>query len=642
MISDNLVKICWVSDVHFLGRYKESPLNRALDTYIEGFVKETAKQHTEENPIDFVFLTGDLAMRGVEDDYNTFFELMLKKLMDEFLRLKERFSLPLPLILTIPGNHDVNWSSTNFLREYLNYIDPSTKEYKQRLSYLWDKKALFKDLFRDYTSFIKKMIEDPNFEKYRPFFVLTDGGSKKIYSEYVDNRLHGYVVDKKRRVIIFLLNSAWYSIGDNFNELLASQKIFEPDFQTKIKEYAVWMDRDVPTAKKFEKFFQGLSDDFPDPLLKDKPKLSDKIPQGASGIYESLMNILKTKDNISEYNRQVAGLNLIPTKDFDHVLKDYNDYAIITCMHHPLNWLEWNEQYTKDARVDSSPYNLDKILANSDVFLSGHEHIPVQHNKAITVNNTLHLKAGCFLDDNQDTAIKSIDNWFSFLFIDTKKRYLRNDTCHYEKDKSGHMTWSFCEGEPKPLPVRKMNLSLDRKAAILKLIKAHDTMKLRQYITRKKIEECSTVDTANLVETTTFIDNCKLYTLPNKKINQLYIYGLKENFYTHISTPGFYTFLDNQIIGFDNSLPIVIRFILVDLLVDPFFTAKYEDENYGRDDVRNIIFKRADMLFDQFRHEFYNRFEADDKLAEKQLPQYRKLCLVNHIIPYWEFDVNWA
>ncbi len=62
--------------------------------------------------------------------------------------------------------------------------------------------------------------------------------------------------------------------------------------------------------------------------MRDLQKTTDFIEQK-----------LKEKEFITEYNTYMNGIHLMDTEALRKVLTDYPDFAVVTCMHHPMNWL---------------------------------------------------------------------------------------------------------------------------------------------------------------------------------------------------------------------------------------------------------------------------------------------------------------
>ena len=633
MPGENLVNILWVSDIHFFEKYNGAIIGNKLNNFIERFIQEVRSGH-EKNNIHYVFLTGDIAMRGCKSDYDTLYEMLLKKLLDCFLDIENRLGFPIPTVLVIPGNHDVNWSNSSFLREFLDKIDSGTGLPEERIDFLRSNLPSFKELFNDYSSFIRSLAYDSKYSKYHRFFHLEETLSIIPYKDYVKDRLYGYIIDKKRRIVIFLLNSSWYSIGDNFNELLASQKTFEKELLESSKLLADWKDKNVGDFTIAENFFLGV--DSTPPTFG--PKIEQADVPGIKEMYSILNGILKIKDNISEYSKQISGLNLLASDSISDILDRYNDYTIITCMHHPLNWLNLEEQYPTTLVKDSSSYNLDLILSKSDLFLSGHEHIPFHHWKSIKIHDTIHLKAGCFLQDNQQFKIRLDGNWFSFLHVDTHKRKVEQVICRYVSNSSGSGHWDSELFHHMSFTNRKFKLTRERENDIYNLVKYEIEIKLRRYIKNLKIHGDKNVDNLKFIED--YKDICKVFSIYAEDNEQVYIYGLKQNFFSLITNDEFFQFLDS-ILQKNTSLIKTIRFILLDLYVDKELSILYCEAVHYRDIVRDVIFKRADMLFDNFRHEFFIRFEAK-QLPNELLISYKDFSFANHIIQYWDFEMFWA
>jgi len=94
---DTSVKILWISDIHYSEHYTDANKNEILRDYLSKFMVYCAKL----KEIDYILLSGDIAQSGTSEEYEQFFNDILRPLL-ALDNLKEAD------LLVIPGNHDVN------------------------------------------------------------------------------------------------------------------------------------------------------------------------------------------------------------------------------------------------------------------------------------------------------------------------------------------------------------------------------------------------------------------------------------------------------------------------------------------------------------------------------------------------------
>lgn len=600
MKNDNNIKILWLSDIHFSEKYSAISANEDFKNYFEQFRIKVDREHTAESPIEYVFLTGDLAQAGTKEDYALFWSMFLKPLLDIFISKKP---LPFPKVITIPGNHDVKWSSADFLNDYLDHVDPILNPDKfSRSEYLKSKATDFKHLFQDYQDFIKIEVKSQDGGKYKDFFDFTGNPEIFISTSYSDTRLYGYIVDKKRKAIFVLFNTAWFSLGDKFNDLFASEII---------------------TADEFSNIKSG-----------NISYLKDYINKG----------ILKKKDYITEFSNQITGVNIFDCNDLYKELDEYQDFLVVSCMHHPLNWLDWDEynSYEMD-NTETNAYKLRTLLGKSDIVLSGHEHIPLIFSPELIFKNTVHLKSGCFLFDNQHSNLSLSHSWFTILNIDSDRGLLSQKKYFYVNT-STEQNWK--NTEPEDIVLSKKNdryiLRKSRKESILSQLSTCKEDKLFHYINHRfahSVQPTGLMKIATPADIPFFV-----YTTTPVESGEYYFVSQSDNFYTSINNDRFFEYIDSLVHNSKNK-PKIIRIIVLDLFVDSPVKSEYEATNLMRYQVLQRILKRADNLFDVVRHNFFMRFEQSGPNLPAQVDNFRKfhdLCFVNHVIPYWIFEKYWS
>lgn len=231
-----------------------------------------------------------------------------------------------------------------------------------------------------------KFISDQNeisFENYVNFFeknILPTFNSKKnIVHSFRKERecmTHGYIIDKDNKICFILINSAWLSFGQGLvNAFISNKEIFKYD----------------------------------------------------KSIKDNLKTILSNITNFPEFGSQMIGSKFIENlKLLNNVFDNYNDHTVITVMHHPQNWLHYEELYGKTESIHNKK-PLNQLKEHSHIFLTGHEHVPHFANK-ITDNDPIHIKGGCFIDDYSTPFDEQENNRFSILEV------IRNEGASFVKN----------------------------------------------------------------------------------------------------------------------------------------------------------------------------------------------------------------
>lgn len=356
-------RILWLSDIHISEKYFEKRSNELL-TYFESFFKELEK----EKPLDYIILSGDIAYEGTLEDY-IFFD---KLFFDQFLSSKHSNAK----LLVVPGNHDIAIKDSINLETTIN--DDRSKIYSDRNSYLTsENKEQFKKNFSDYSSF---------FNGKSSLFPTS------INSSYEEHKLYGYCIDTSKKILFILVNTAWFSLGKQFNTLLVNKFLYRSYFNRKA--------------------FANL--------------------------------ILSIKDGMGEYGNQVIGTKLLEELNLmENLISKYPDFTILTIMHHPPNWLPLQERYSRESTKQENMI-LNVIINNSNFVLTGHEH--VIHNKSRELIDdslkTYHLKAGCFIED-----IKESTNFYSLKHNRFSILEINNYNTNWLKEKVFVYTPELINGE---------------------------------------------------------------------------------------------------------------------------------------------------------------------------------------------------
>ncbi len=341
------LRILNISDIHFKDEYAD-------DDIIMAFRDSLKKKVTELNreiPFGLVILNGDIAYSGKGMEYKKFLDF-----------INEVVPKRIP-ILSIPGNHDVNWDMLKVAldeKDLPSLFDKKDHEIEADLNGKYSK---FKNIFTNlHTDFIYDL------EKARP--LKTDN----LVSDYCTKRYCGYTYFKNEKVLILLINSAWYSFGKG---------VLEGMFEKKARE-------------------------------KEK---------------ESLINFCKefVDGKLSQEGKQTYFFSYFPFHVPVNKILDDEDVKVITVAHHPPSWLRWEEQFNMSS---GNTRNLENLLGKSHLLLTGHLHAPVTEPVALG-GQCYHLSNGAFMeysfiDKQRELKMKHPaeyfpSNWFTVIDVGQKK-----------------------------------------------------------------------------------------------------------------------------------------------------------------------------------------------------------------------------
>lgn len=425
------------------------------------------------------------------------------------------------------------------------------------------------DLFRDNVTFNEAFINSlPNnrlefFKNRKPEF---EGIFYPFTQSFINNNklppvsnseiyrtklLYGHVIDFSKKTIFVILNSAWYSITEGF-----------------LGDY-----------------------------------LAKFLLQSESSTHKSKGQIIKDISAISsEYGFQLLGLNQI--EEIEQTLKIiqmYSDFVVVTIMHHPINWLGWPERVTNDSNKFHS------LRKQTDLLITGHEHVPKDHqSEYIDNNNLLHIQAGCFLNYvENDLDFKIKDNWFSTLELNIKKRSV-TQIKHYVDPKS--CKW-FAAASNSSFALNKRyssKLSIERKLLILNYVSESKSMldmvcKIvpERAPSLKSLKNDFFICDQNIIHRIVLTDNI------DKDVQTL-----KD--------------------AIDETNANMVCFYFVDLfnnLHEKYFTN--EDKLLTLEKIKIDY----DFKFNKFRHLLFSKLSQDEALKFSQL---KLTCQVK---PYWELEI---
>ena len=194
----------------------------------------------------------------------------------------------------------------------------------------------FKEVFDNYATF---------YEEVNIMYETLDDEDKLGTYKFHPTHYSGYVYNKKEKILILLLNSAWKSFGpgvikEYYDEL--SGKLSSEDFK-----------------KVIEKFVIG-----------------DSLSQKGNQSYF-----------FTSYPYRKKVLNIIENDE---------DVKVLTIAHHPPSWLTYEELFEKSDDIQ----RLDSILDISHLLITGHLHNTVT-SPTKDQQKTYHLMNGAFLDYNR-------------------------------------------------------------------------------------------------------------------------------------------------------------------------------------------------------------------------------------------------
>lgn len=612
-------RILWLSDIHYRGdkyygnrapsRVKER-LKILFNSFFDRIVEIQGKQ-----PIDYIFLTGDIGFSGSYSDYQSFWKAFISPLHTALSKKIKGTNALLPKIVTIPGNHDIDRKDVAQFENFLSGYNSVQSNLEQQYEHFnrKDYRNSYLDLFKNYSQFFSncKGKKGHAAVEWKNLFHIDISKQEK----YADKRLYGYFVDDERQLIIVLLNSAWFSIGDEFNKLLVNDKLKRIEIN-EIKENST-------TITKLVKYLNERTE-------------------------KHLNEILKMKDMIAEYGNQIIGRDLFPIVELKETIAEKPEYVVITCMHHPQNWLSWGESYNYREKPNSPQKGtLNKIIDNTDILLTGHEHVPItKMPEMIDVNDSRwHIKAGMFMEDKIDVIDNNKDYFehsrFSVLDIDldkyrfTEQRYLfdkdRNEWCLLSSSNTSENT--------NYLPLRKKSRLMNRtlKKELLSKISFFDIEKFL----RKRYEESSYLKESKIYSN--FIQASFRNKADPSEI-RICIFPTATDFKEKLYLPNPFKdhFLDPIIsMSLRKRKKIKVHFIWPDFLLNESLFEKYYscnssekiEESYGE------IKRFSDMLFNKFRHHYFARFEneSNENMPNIDFQSIKGVRFIGEVIPFWKF-----
>lgn len=218
-LNDIKYNILWLSDIHYTNFDKQENNSLHLYDFLDSFFK-TCKQikrelNKNQQKIDFIIITGDIAQSGEINEYELFKKDILSPLFNIFKNAE---------LLIIPGNHDVS-------RDKIEYFESYFDENQYEISNL---------------DFLKNNPDIENvFQNYTNSFKNYDFIPKEASNKYREKLYHGFYHCTSKDTFFTMLNSSWLSFGEESlkyyieNKLNSDKETREivKDISNRVNEY---------------------------------------------------------------------------------------------------------------------------------------------------------------------------------------------------------------------------------------------------------------------------------------------------------------------------------------------------------------------------------------------------------------------
>ncbi|MBK9567348.1 MAG: metallophosphoesterase [Saprospiraceae bacterium] len=457
-----IVKFLWLSDIHYLGDGKYKGYETKAFDFVKDKIEEAFKEY---EGILYLLLSGDLAWvypifsfirkkfflatfrDGVKQK-----EFLLKcnfgihplafsggidktdKSINQYIQLKNQILICANKyknrirVLVCPGNHDVSWNSfkemyKNTILENSNWADSIVKFFDNRYvkkseneSYHFSK-TNFLSLFSEFSkslsytgikSSLESNVDSSQLDQIlkNNIFVIEKDENLELSKEYIDTALEGFIIDKSNEVIFIIVNTAWYSIGE-------SLEIFLNNFKEISKFEQIEIIKIIMASQEYGKSFTGF----------------------CHSESEKLVNEIKEK------------------------LSKFPHFTKICMMHHPLEWLDWNEKesYNNDHGSWLITPLID-IIKQCDLLLTGHVHPSRISRSELLYNRVNHLRCPLFLSHHPETKESLFPcNGFVSIGLNINEddyKITKNGTVHYHNFEYGSEMGLSLNREQDVLPLK--------------------------------------------------------------------------------------------------------------------------------------------------------------------------------------------
>lgn len=617
-LEDANTRIVWISDIHLRSGYKGS-CDKKLKSFIDAFLFKLESEINLSKPVHYFFITGDIAFSGHRVDYDFFWEWFIVPLHSLYARLKkENPNITFPKFITIPGNHDISWDSTAQFSSLLNSFNSQKKYFHQQNELLKDNsEQSFYKSFENYTNAFTNRdstYQNKNLEIWNDFFCLDSFPE----SSYKERRLFGHLVDFNRKLIIVLINTAWFSIGEKFNDLLVEN----------------FLSKYPPPKKIFRCFLNRMY-----------------LPGVNKHYVNQTKKILEIKDKIVEYGNQITGREIFDTDKLEEVVRANPDFTVITCMHHPVNWLSWGEIYDYgEESTKANEFSLNIILDNTDILLTGHEHVPVDKMpERIDKDGKIkwHIKAGMFLEDQID--VKQNEPYFEHSRFSIVDIYPNNIPPKFQekrfllKKQGRKYEWHHISKKDYPNNENSYSFEMRLKKGLLNEINKSDIISNLKHFDissflnlRYNISGVTAFNPIILKDTTGY----KIFKAETDKEIRYCILPLTVKFAEEF-LPASNRLSEKYFIDIDimkkvhpPDKPEKVHIIWPDILINNRLSNKYMNSEENHLIIFTEISQYCNMLFNKFRHLYFGRFDSQ----EKPLLPFERVQNVSFIIeplPFW-------
>ncbi|MBK7637896.1 MAG: metallophosphoesterase [Saprospiraceae bacterium] len=448
-----------MSDIHYLGDGKYTGYETKAFDFVKDKIEEAFKEY---EGILYLLLSGDLAWvypifsfirkiatfrDGVKQK-----EFLLKcnfgihplafsggidktdKSINQYIQLKNQILICANKyknrirVLVCPGNHDVSWNSfkemyKNTILENSNWADSIVKFFDNRYvkkseneSYHFSK-TNFLSLFSEFSkslsytgikSSLESNVDSSQLDQIlkNNIFVIEKDENLELSKEYIDTALEGFIIDKSNEVIFIIVNTAWYSIGE-------SLEIFLNNFKEISKFEQIEIIKIIMASQEYGKSFTGF----------------------CHSESEKLVNEIKEK------------------------LSKFPHFTKICMMHHPLEWLDWNEKesYNNDHGSWLITPLID-IIKQCDLLLTGHVHPSRISRSELLYNRVNHLRCPLFLSHHPETKESLFPcNGFVSIGLNINEddyKITKNGTVHYHNFEYGSEMGLSLNREQDVLPLK--------------------------------------------------------------------------------------------------------------------------------------------------------------------------------------------
>jgi predicted MPP superfamily phosphohydrolase len=166
-------RILWLSDIHLNGKGTERKTEKLIRSFIS-WLQASSEQ------IDILVVSGDIAKSGSERvHYNKFQKLLIEPIQELFPEIK---------MISVPGNHDVNWKNTQ--KELVFHVvnNPGMADVLRSFKNKIDSDYFF-DIFNHYERFHEATFTNSISDTFSNLTLMDD-------------------------IAVVTLNSAWLSIGN--------------------------------------------------------------------------------------------------------------------------------------------------------------------------------------------------------------------------------------------------------------------------------------------------------------------------------------------------------------------------------------------------------------------------------------------